>query len=75
MGLLLKDESPDRVAENGWPARTPLRSLIVVPELPQSITFFGSLYINAHLPECVKGSQRVLCLKKVPDNTLTHCKG
>jgi hypothetical protein len=41
IGLVRREASPVIVLEKGWPARTPDRRRIVVPELPASKTVFG----------------------------------
>jgi hypothetical protein len=43
IGRLRSDASPVMTDQKGWPASTPTRSLAPVPELPQSITFSGSV--------------------------------
>lgn len=50
MGLVRRDESPVNTEKNGFPARIPDISLIVVPELPQFITSSGSLKPFKPLP-------------------------
>ena len=42
MGLVLKELSPVRTERKGLPESTPVMSLIVVPEFPQSMIFNGS---------------------------------
>src|SRR5512141_1879713 len=58
MGRDLSELSPVSTEKNGFPASTPESSLIVVPELPQSMTSPGSIRPSIPLPLTTISSPR-----------------